>query len=74
MVPPKEFRYNVETAEDNEFQHKVELNEQQVRHMAMAEYQAMVAGLRDEGVQVVEFDYPVSEKRDTRRCFSKQLV
>lgn len=69
MVPPKEFRYNVETAEDNEFQHKVELNEQQVRHMAMAEYQAMVAGLRDEGVQVVEFDYPVSEKETPDAVF-----
>ncbi|WCE31845.1 citrulline utilization hydrolase CtlX [Vibrio sp. SCSIO 43137] len=59
MVPPKEFKYNAETAEDNEFQHSVSFDEADVRRKAMAEFNAMVATLRQEGVQVVEFDYPV---------------
>jgi hypothetical protein len=69
MVPPKEFRYNAETAEDNEFQHKVDLDEKQVRTNAMSEYVAMVAGLRNEGVQVVEFDYPLGEKETPDAVF-----
>ncbi|MDB1125681.1 arginine deiminase-related protein [Vibrio algarum] len=69
MVPPKEFRYNAETAQDNEFQHKVELSEQQVRDNAMAEFKSMVVSLREEGVQVVEFDYPVSEKETPDAVF-----
>lgn len=60
MVPPKEFKYNAETAQDNEFQHQVDLSDSQVRQQAMAEFDAMVATLRREGVQVVEFDYPLS--------------
>lgn len=69
MVPPKEFRYNAETAQDNEFQHKVELSEQLVRDNAMAEFKSMVVSLREEGVQVVEFDYPVSEKETPDAVF-----
>lgn len=61
MVPPKEFRFNAETAQDNEFQHSVALTTEQVREQAMAEFHTMVASLRREGVQVVEFDYPLSE-------------
>jgi len=61
MVPPKEFRYNMETAADNEFQHNLELNQQQIREMAMVEFTTMVERLRDEGVQVIEFDYSMAE-------------
>ncbi|WP_047688784.1 arginine deiminase-related protein [Vibrio sp. ZOR0018] len=61
MVPPKEFKFNAQTAQDNEFQHQVALSTEQVRIQAMAEYQSMVETLRLEGVQVVEFDYPLSE-------------
>ena len=57
MVPPKEFRFNEETARDNEFQHRVNLTEAEVKLETMAEFKAMVASLRKEGVQVVEFDY-----------------
>lgn len=69
MVPPKEFCYNAETAEDNEFQHRVELSAQQVRENAMAEFNSMVVGLRAEGVQVVEFDYPVAERETPDAVF-----
>ena len=61
MVPPKEFRFNEETAQDNEFQHQVSLTQEEVSRNAMAEFVAMVAILRKEGVQVVEFDYPQSD-------------
>ncbi|ENI4129114.1 amidinotransferase [Vibrio fluvialis] len=61
MVPPKEFKYNAETAKDNEFQHQIALSDEQVRAQAMREYTNMVANLRREGVQVVEFDYPLSD-------------
>lgn len=61
MVPPKEFKYNAETAKDNEFQHQIALSDEQVRAQAMQEYTDMVANLRREGVLVVEFDYPLSD-------------
>lgn len=61
MVPPKEFCYNDETAADNEFMHKVTLTSEQVRQKAMQEFESMVAGLRREGVQVIEFDYSLSD-------------
>ncbi|EKO3487643.1 amidinotransferase [Vibrio fluvialis] len=61
MVPPKEFKYNAETAKDNEFQNQIALSDEQVRAQAMQEYTDMVANLRREGVQVVEFDYPLSD-------------
>ncbi|MGI9916367.1 arginine deiminase-related protein [Vibrio owensii] len=61
MVPPKEFRFNEETAQDNEFQHQVSLTQEEVSRNTMAEFSAMVETLRKEGVQVVEFDYPQSD-------------
>lgn len=69
MVPPKEFCYNAQTAQDNEFQHKVELSERQVRDNAMVEFYAMVSGLREEGIQVVEFNYPLSDKKTPDAVF-----
>ncbi|MHA2781952.1 arginine deiminase-related protein [Vibrio harveyi] len=61
MVPPKEFRFNEETAQDNEFQHQVSQTQEEVSRNTMAEFAAMVEILRKEGVQVVEFDYPQSD-------------
>ncbi|MDN3616247.1 arginine deiminase-related protein [Vibrio gallaecicus] len=61
MVPPKEFRFNEETARDNEFQHQVNLSEAEVKQQTMDEFKTMVMLLRKEGVQVVEFDYPESD-------------
>lgn len=61
MVPPKEFAFNAETAQDNEFQHQVTESTSQVRVAAMQEFNTMVASLRKAGVQVVEFDYPKGE-------------
>ena len=58
MVPPKEFRFNEETARDNEFQQRVNLTQEEVKSQTLAEFKAMVKVLRKEGVQVVEFDYP----------------
>ncbi|MCL9781710.1 arginine deiminase-related protein [Vibrio sp. S4M6] len=61
MVPPKEFKFNAETAGDNEFQQQLNLSNEQVLEKTMAEFANMVAQLRAEGVQVVEFDYPLSD-------------
>ena len=58
MVPPKEFAFNAETAQDNEFQHQVTESTSQVREKAMQEFNTMVDTLRQAGVQVVVFDYP----------------
>lgn len=61
MVPPKEFAFNSETARDNEFQHQVTESTEQVRKQAMQEFKTMVGQLRQVGVQVVEFDYPLGD-------------
>ncbi|SON52257.1 arginine deiminase-related protein [Vibrio tapetis] len=60
MVPPKEFAFNAQTAQDNEFQHSLRLTPAKVREQALSEYGQMVDQLRREGVQVIELDYPVS--------------
>ncbi len=61
MVPPKEFAFNAQTAQDNEFQHSSNLTAQQIRAQAMNEYQTMVTTLRSEGVQVIELDYQIEQ-------------
>ncbi|WP_159650875.1 arginine deiminase-related protein [Vibrio atypicus] len=61
MVPPKEFAFNAETAKDNEFQHQVKESNEEIRRNAMQEFGTMVDELRQAGVQVVVFDYPLGE-------------
>ncbi|MCF7362335.1 arginine deiminase-related protein [Vibrio sp. A1-b2] len=61
MVPPKEFKFNAETAQDNEFQNQSALSDEQITQHAMAEFNQMVTKLRKEGVQVVVFDYPLGD-------------
>ncbi|MGY2574707.1 arginine deiminase-related protein [Vibrio sp. C8] len=61
MVPPKEFKFNAETAQDNEFQNQSSLSDEQVTQHVMAEFNQMVTKLRQEGVQVVVFDYPLGD-------------
>ncbi|CAH0530354.1 arginine deiminase-related protein [Vibrio hippocampi] len=69
MVPPKEFGFNAQTAQDNEFQTRSSLDQGTLRAQAMHEFDAMVSGLRAEGVQVVEFDYPLSETQTPDAVF-----
>lgn len=59
MVPPKEFRFNPQTAVDNEFQSTHSYSVDDVRQLVMNEYSNMVKGLRKQGIQVIEFDYPL---------------
>lgn len=61
MVPPKEFKFNAETAQDNEFQNQSALSDEQITQHVMAEFNQMVTKLRQEGVQVVVFDYPLGD-------------
>ena len=51
MVRPEDFAFNEQTAADNEFQHS--LPGQDVRNLALAEFQGAVEILRSEGVQVL---------------------
>jgi hypothetical protein len=51
MVRPEDFAFNEQTATDNEFQHS--LPGQDVRSLALAEFQGAVALLRLEGVEVL---------------------
>ena len=60
MVPPKEFAFNAQTAADNEFQHAVDESTEVIREKAMSEFKLMAKTLRQNGIQVVEFDYPES--------------
>ncbi len=42
MVPPKEFKFNPQTAQDNEFQHRPSLSDEQITLRVMAEFDQMV--------------------------------
>ncbi len=61
MVPPKEFAFNAQTAADNEFQQLSDETSDIIRGKAMKEFKIMVEVLRQNGIQVVEFDYPESK-------------
>lgn len=61
MVPPVHFKFNAETSADNEFQHTTSLSDAQVRKQALEEFNAMVASLRSNGVEVIEMNYPESD-------------
>lgn len=62
MVPPKEFSFNQETAQDNEFQNRIELSDYEVQRQAMIEFRNMVQSLRNFGVEVLELDYELSHQ------------
>lgn len=60
MVPPKEFTFNPQTAQDNAFQTALEQSAELTLQRALGEFHAMVHGLRQAGVEVVIFDYPLA--------------
>jgi hypothetical protein len=62
MVPPKEFCFNQETAEDNEFQNQISMSDFDVQRQAMREFRNMVTQLREFGVDVLELDYELSHQ------------
>jgi hypothetical protein len=57
MVKPRDFGFNEQTAETNNFQHHLE-DESDVQNQAMAEYEAAVKKLRAAGVTVLELESP----------------
>ncbi|MDV7104845.1 arginine deiminase-related protein [Vibrio sp. TH_r3] len=69
MVPPKEFRFNVQTAQDNEFQNNVQYSDELVQQKAMKEFRSMVCTLRREGIDVIEFDYPLADQQTPDAVF-----
>ncbi|WP_341503631.1 arginine deiminase-related protein [Gallaecimonas sp. GXIMD4217] len=56
MVPPVDFAFNPQTARDNHYQHQPSQDQAAVRDLALAEYGAMVARLREAGVRILELD------------------
>ena len=56
MVRPVNFRMNEETAVNNYFQEKMALNDQSINVRAQEEFDAMVAVLRNKGVNVIVVD------------------
>ncbi|ENS5605597.1 amidinotransferase [Vibrio mimicus] len=69
MVPPKEFGFNAQTAQDNAFQNPLALSGETILQRAMAEFNAMVSGLRQAGVEVVVFDYPLANSETPDAVF-----
>ncbi|ENM5776624.1 amidinotransferase [Vibrio mimicus] len=69
MVPPKEFGFNAQTAQDNAFQNPLDLSGETILQRAMAEFNAMVSGLRQAGVEVVVFDYPLTNSETPDAVF-----
>ncbi|HGH6013796.1 TPA: citrulline utilization hydrolase CtlX [Vibrio mimicus] len=69
MVPPKEFGFNAQTAQDNAFQNPLALSGETILQRAIAEFNAMVSGLRQAGVEVVVFDYPLANSETPDAVF-----
>ena len=66
MVRPASFGYNEETAASNAFQRRDgQADPGQIRQKAMAEFDAMVSGLRENNIEVLVIeDSPLPEKPD----------
>ena len=58
MVRPYDFGFNEETGQDNEFQKRLDLSDQEVNDRANAEFQTMVDRLRAEGITVLVLEKP----------------
>lgn len=65
MVRPKDFGYNEETGRDNEFQNKPQMVPEEINRKANIEFQAMVDGLRANGVTVLILEPPISQDMST---------
>ncbi len=53
MVPPADFHFNEETAQDNEFQHKTDEPHYLIKESAIEEFNLMVNQLRDHHLEVL---------------------
>jgi len=53
MVPPLDFGFNQETAQDNEFQQKIDTPDHLVKETVLEEFNLMVNQLRDQHVEVL---------------------
>ena len=56
MVRPAAFGYNIQTADNNTFQHVPEMDLQEVRQRALKEFDELVRKLRAEGISVKVFE------------------
>ena len=80
MVRPAAFGYNEETADNNHFQTKIQQEQSQLHSRALAQFDAMVALLRDNGIDVLVFqDEPQPPKPDAIFpnnwfCCSKNMI
>jgi hypothetical protein len=65
MVRPAAFAFNIETSGNNFFQNKLEISTSQINAKALEEFDAMVAGLRNEDIDVLVIDdTPAPQKPD----------
>lgn len=65
MVRPAAFAFNIETSENNFFQNKIVTSTSQIQAKALEEFDAMIAGLRNEDIDVLVIeDTPVPKKPD----------
>lgn len=53
MISPDQFGFNPQTAESNNFQHKLNISAQEVQKRALAEFENMVVLLRSKGIKVL---------------------
>ena len=66
MIEPVEFGYNPQTAINNYFQQEANPEDDSAQKLALSEFKAMVARLRDEGIDVlVEKDTPYPHTPDS---------
>jgi len=72
MVKPVDFGYNVETALDNEFMHKINEDAERIKIEAIAEFEESVRRLREAGVTVVVHDK--FKHRNLERIFTPDAV
>jgi hypothetical protein len=56
MVRPMDFSFNEQTAGDNEFQQKPQVDSQVITQRAIREFDAFVEKLRNKGIEVTVFD------------------
>ena len=65
MVRPAAFAFNKETSENNFFQNKTAISSSEIQERALKEFDAMVAGLRKEEIDVLVIeDSPTPQKPD----------
>ena len=73
MIRPTYFGYNPETAGSNAFQKGTDMDPEEVRTQAIAEWEGLVASLETHGVEVIQFDDTL-EPHTPDACFPNNWI